>query len=183
MDVFSYCTQINYTVVTKALGVDPTISPPMVRSTLNLHKWRYRHGFLYFRLHGIVEVPNVWFGQDKNLDLFPALGIESLDGVDLEGATIMTAACYGTEPVFAKLLQAFYDRGAAAVIAGSDRNFAGKGRVIGVDRLARSVMQGLKLGLSSKNALRTAKARLSLTAWRSADRDALLFSIIPRRKK
>jgi len=107
--------------------------------------------------------------------LVPAFTRDNLKGIDLGGAVVILANCYGSSSPLIKYL---FQSGARAVMAGPGKNYAAKGgRVVGTDTLAKWVRLGLGSGLGPKAALSLAKSRLLLTSWRAVDRDALEFRL------
>jgi hypothetical protein len=173
--VCAYCTLRTAKAVENAMGVEPITSPPFRSDSLPVSEFE-RQDLIYFRLHGSKEIPGTWFGEDRDRYLIPALDELGLKQMDLGGALVVVANCYGWySPIMSSIIQA----GAGGIIAGPGKNFgAVSERVVGVDKLARGVLLGLKRGMSPSMALRYSKARLLLTMWRPADRDALEFSLI-----
>lgn len=172
--VWAYCTAKNAASVQAAVGVEPWTSPPCTQETLD-NKGMEGQDLLYFRLHGLKSVPSMWWGETRLGGLVPAFARDNLKGIDLGGAVVVLANCYGnSSPLVKSLLLS----GASAVIAGPGKNYAAKrGRVIGVDTLAKWVRIGLGSGLGPQAALSLAKSRLLLTSWRAVDRDALEFRL------
>lgn len=174
MDVWAYCTAKNAASVQAAVGVEPLTSPPCTQETLD-NATMEGNDLLYFRLHGLKSLPSMWFGETEKGGLVPAFARENLKGIDLGGAVVILANCYGnSSPLVRSLLLS----GASAVIAGPGKNYAAKGgRVVGTDTLAKWIRLGLGSGLGLKAALGLAKSRLLLTSWRAVDRDALEFRL------
>ena len=179
MRVFAYCTELAREAVGRATGVEPVTSPPLTASTFD-PEWLEGRDVIYFRLHGDERqaTSGQWFGEGQFMRTVPALGLEQLRGVDLGGAVVIVANCYGANDD--PMVQALYEAGASAVIAGPGKNLALGERVVGTDLLARWVIAGLAVGLSVKVALMGAKARLMASIWRRSDSDALEFKIIGR---
>lgn len=186
MKVFAYCTEVAGKSVAKATGISPLTSPPLTVTTLSPEALE-GHDLLYFRLHafkggerwygessGIAKLPKAV--QGTMIQRWPALDRLHFVVADLGGAVVVLANCYGAS---SPLVRAMYKAGASAVIAGPGSNYAAGNRVMGTDLLVRQVIRGLRAGKSIKKALRRAKMRLLLTAWRKPDRDALGFKIIP----
>jgi hypothetical protein len=133
------------------------------------------YDFLYFRLHGLPQIPRAMYGDQIEGARVPALYIEQLTGVNLSGATVLVANCFGATSPF---VGAFYRAGAGAVIAGAGPNLAAAERVIGTDKLAASLLRYLAAGEAAKTALTRAKLWLLPTIFRAADRDALAFKLM-----
>jgi len=179
--VFAYCTELAKAAVGKATGVEPVTSPPLTASTFD-PEWLEGRDVIYFRLHG-MDGQAGWFGEGTGPLGFGktqmlALGLGQLRDVNLGGAVVIVANCYGANDD--PMVQALYDAGASAVIAGPGKNLALGDRVVGTDLLARWVIAGLAVGLSVKVALMGAKARLMASIWRRSDSDALEFKIMGR---
>lgn len=178
MNAFAYCTLTSLNAVEQAVGFTPLTSPPTTAWNFK-SEWLREKDFLYFRLHGVRETPGTWYGEYKNGKYIDAFNPINLAEVDLTGATVLIANCYGLDD---PMLQTFYRNGAAAVIANGGRNYAGFRRVIGADLLAQWLMNGILAGLATESALRIAKLRLLVTSWRAPDRDALSFQILDNRR-
>ena len=177
MRVFAYCTFTARDMVREALGVMPHCSPPWTAESIGV-AYGSGYDFLYFRLHGHRNTPGLWFGEHVTGAQIPALDIRNgVDG-DLTGATVLIANCYSATD---KYIRHFYWSGARAVIAGEGKNYAAKNAVIGTDLLAKWVLCGLQAGLSPQIALALARARVSITAYRRADRVAIGFQIVEDR--
>lgn len=173
--IWAYCTAPAQRSVAEATGVEPLVSPPLTINEFD-PLWLEGHDLLYFRLHGMSQA-TIWYGEGEGGALCPAFHVGLLEGVDLDGATVIVANCYGAESA---MVQALYRAGAGAVVAGSGRNFAAGSRVVGADKLAREAIQGLRRGWPVLRALYIARLKLLSTAWRAADRDALEFRVIER---
>lgn len=150
-------------------------SPPLTEKDLTPEVLE-GHDYMYFRLHGLVATPDIWYGEGADGNWVPGFLADNLAGVDLGGAVVVLANCFSMySAVLPKLIQS----GASAVLAGPGRNFAATGgRVVGVDLLAQWVLRGLERGWGIRRSLLLAKSRLLLSAWRSADKDALEFTLI-----
>lgn len=174
MKVWAYCTERNARSVQAAVGVEPLTSPPLTGETVTKSMLE-GHDFMYFRLHGLKETPSIWYGGDEVRGFVAALTPDNLDDVSLDGAVVVLANCYG---VSSYIVPVMIRAGAGAVIAGPGENYAAKsGRVVGADLLAQKILWGLNRGWGPTRALRFARSRLLLSSWRSADRDALAFTI------
>lgn len=177
MKIWAYCIAPAARAVAAATGVRPVTSPPWTADLIR-PEMLTGHDLVYLRLHGLPNVPDVWFGEWPDGRLVPALTKGNLDELDpiegLGGATVVVANCYGAEsPLLRELLEA----GARAVIAGSGPNVAAGKRVVGPDLLVSWVIRAMRRGMKPRRALRVAKGRLALSAWRSADRDAMRFRL------
>jgi len=175
MRVFAYCSREAAGAVIRATGVFPYVAPPMTCSGFD-PCWLQQRDLIYIRLHGMREINGTWFGRSWDGALWPAFDASCIPD-DLGGAVVVIATCFGDRSI---LVPEFYRAGASAVIAGAGLNFAAKQRVIGVDLLVQWMLRGLAVGLSAERSLDLAKARLVLTAFRRADRDALEFRKIAK---
>ncbi len=175
MRIFAYCLADAKEVVSRALGVIPLTAPPLKASTFD-PKWLEGYDLLYFRLHGLEAIPTSMFYEEADESFSPALNVRQIGFACLKaGSVVIMANCYGTESPF---VRAFYQAGAAAVIAGPGQNWALEKSIVGPDLLARWLAQKLAKGLTVERAFSIAKTRLLLTSYRAADRDALGFKIM-----
>jgi len=173
MNVLAYCTYTAREAVRKATGVEPLTSPPYDFANLPTHIFDGRD-LIYFRLHGLPLARGAWYGDGPG-SMPPALTAHTIRNMDLTGAVVVVANCYGADD---PLVMALYNAGAGAVIAGPGRNYASGEAVIGADLLVRWLIVGLRLGLNPGRALQLARMRLRLTSHRRADKDALEFDFI-----
>ena len=168
MQVFAYCTLLAREAVEAATGVEPLTSPPYTTGTF-LTTRLMGHDLLYFRLHIAPHFPLTWFGEGLGGKLIAALDKHHLEDVDLGGATVVVANCYG---IGHPLVEMLHGAGAGAVVAGAGPNLAAAKRVVGVDLLVKWLIWGLRHGMKLERAMWLARARLAMTAWRAARRDA-----------
>jgi len=176
MRIFALCTIPAQASVAKATGKTPLTSPPLNLATFD-GKMMEGYDVLYFRLHGIPSIPGKWFGEDDRGGLVAVVDERHLQGVNLSGATVILANCYGKS---SPLVQEFYRAGAGAVIAGSGPNYASGSDMIGTDRLAYHIINRMQAGICARTALNWAKGALTMNIWRQADRDTLEFSIVDK---
>jgi hypothetical protein len=177
MRILAYCIAPAREAVRAATGVAPLTSPPWTADVLRPERLR-GYDLLYVRLHGLPNVAYTWFGEGERGTLVPALSKEHLDALEpdgLGGAVVVLANCYGADSPMVKEL---YQAGASAVIAGHGPNIAAANRLVGTDLLVRWIIIALRAGLSASRSLHAAKARLALSAWRAADRDAMQFVLV-----
>lgn len=175
--IWAYCTVPARRSVAEATGIEPLISPPMMAVEFD-PGWMEGYDLLYFRLHGFGEA-TLWFGEGRDGKNCLALTASQVEQANLDGAVVVIGNCYGAH---SPMITALYQAGASAVITGSGPNHAAGERVIGADKLVREVINGLRKGRTVARALYIAKLKLLTTAWRAADRDALEFCVIERRK-
>jgi hypothetical protein len=181
MRILAYCIAPAREAVRAATGVAPLTSPPWTADILSPDRLR-GHDLLYFRLHGLPDAPYTWFGEDERRAFVPALHKEHLDALEpdgLGGAVVVLANCFGAD---SPMVRELYQAGAGAVIAGHGPNVAAANRLVGTDLLVRWLILALRAGFGVERALRVAKARLVVSAWRAADRDAMQFSLIEKGK-
>ena len=177
MRIFAYCTLLARDAVRAATGVEPLTSPPMVAANFS-PDWLEGHDLLYFRLHSLRNRGvKGWYGEDEH-GLHFALAEAEILAADVGGAVVVVANCYGGDGD--PMITALYRAGAAAVIAGGGVNVAAANRVVGTDLLVQWIIRGLQWEMTLERALKVAKVRLSLTAWRESDRDARQFGIVER---
>lgn len=160
------------------MGENPFTSPPYTASTFP-SAYLAGHDLLYFRLHIMPHFPLAWFGEEAGGRLIPALDERHLEDVDLGGAVVVVASCHG---IGHPLVEMLYSAGASAVIAGAGDNTAAAKRVVGTDLLVKWLILGLRRRMKLGQALRLAKMRLTMTAWRASDRDALKFEILEEKR-
>lgn len=173
MEIFAYCTEAAREAVGAATGVDPLTSPPMRASQFN-PQWLEAHDLIYFRLHGMAGRSG-WFGDGG--EGFPlALTPVQVRAANLSGAVVVVANCYGDEDD--AMIEALYDAGAIAVIAGPGENAAAANKVVGTDLLVQWIIRAMRIGMAVERALDLARARLIFSLWRAADRDARAFKIV-----
>lgn len=96
---------------------------------------------------------------------------------DLQGAVVFLGACYGLEN--AKLLEAFRDAGAKAIIAAPGINYGGG--FAGADVLALALRLALQAGLPVRAAFAAARGYTALAGRAGAQevRDALEYQLLP----
>ena len=179
MRILAYCIAPAREAVGAATGVAPLTSPPWTADLLVPERLQ-GYDLLYFRLNGLPDLPNTWFGQGPRGGLVPALHKEHLDALEpdgLGGAVVVLANCYGAG---SPMVREVYQAGASAVMAGYGPNWGAADRLVGTDLLVRWVILSLRTGFSAARALQLAKMRLAMSAWRAADRDAMQFTLIER---
>jgi hypothetical protein len=172
MNVFAYCTRAAREAVGAAVDASPLTSPPMRASRFD-PQWLEGYDLLYFRLHGKPH-STAWYNDEGTMSLAPI----QVARADLGGAVVVAATCYGAEN--GAMVRAFYEAGAALVIAGPGENVAAAERVVGVDLLVQWVIRLMRLGAGVERALQAARWRLRLTGWRASDRDAAQFAVVGR---
>lgn len=171
MRVFAYCVESARKAVQQATGVKPLTSPPLTAGQFNV-RWLSGYDLLYFRLHGLSVMPDIWLNDERQAALYKA----TVARASLGGAIVVVANCFGAQQ--RGFMQAFYQAGASAVIAGPGENVAAANRVVGTDLLVKWLISGIKVGLPLGYALLGAKTRLATTMFRASDRDAMAFRII-----
>ena len=168
MRAFGYCVKSAKQAVHTAVGVEPVTSPPVTAGSF-IPKMLEGHDLIYIRLHGDPNLPH-WYNDQWDA----AITMSDIEAADLGGAVVVVASCYGAgDPKVAAL----YRAGASVVVAGEGINWGGV-YAIGTDLLTLWIRRGMTWGLEIREALLLAKARLALTAWRQADRDAMAFRIM-----
>ncbi len=176
MRVFAYCTLPAKKMVKDAVGIEPLTSPPSTVQTFNtVHL--IGADIIYFRLHGLSQIPGRWFGEDNDGNLIAAIGREQIQSAVLDKPVVILANCYGAS---SPMVEDFYQAGASVVIAGSGPNYASGERITGTDLLALEIIKALKNGLTPEEALKLAKLRLIVSAFRMENRDTLEFHIMEK---
>jgi len=179
--IFAYCTEAAREAVAAATGVEPVASPPTMASQFDV-QWLEGYDLIYFRLHRILGRPG-WYGEASRTNMavrgtmYPlALTRVQVNFADLGGAVVVVGNCFSAngDP----MVRALYGAGARLVIAGPGENVAAGNRVVGTDLLVKWLIRGMEWGMRAQRALEVARARLALTAWRGADRDAMAFAIV-----
>lgn len=99
--------------------VELLVSPPTLAATLERRRMEGVQ-IVYCNLHGVREGP-FWYGQlGGTPELLVALRPSDLDGLDLNGALVVSQACYGAAienaTAATSLALAFLARGAAAFV-------------------------------------------------------------------
>lgn len=174
--VVAVCTEAAGEAVAEAVGVEPLMSPPLQAGELCAADLE-EADVLYFRLHELPGVDDVWFGETASPEggLIPAMRLELLERVSLPGVVVIIGNCYSAS---SKFVRAFYAAGARAVVAGPGENMAAANAVRGTDLLAKWIIGGLRRRLLVQVAVAVARARVRATGWRKSDRDAAEFGII-----
>ena len=159
MKVFAYCAQSLAHSVKRAAGVIPLTSPPLTMETFS-PSLLDGHRLIYFKLHGRPRQP-FWYG-----DKVTALSADQLRQANLQGSIVFAVNCHLPQ---SPMLQALFDGGAEAVIAGPGTNYAWSYSVDGADLLGMTVRRLLSTGLSPRLAFETARVQLQASlAWTTA---------------
>ncbi len=133
-------------------------------------------GFLYLALHGRPGDAAL-YGDNR----ISALTVDQVRGLDLSGCIVFAISCYLPETPF---LQAFFDAGASAIIAGPGENQTGPSVLEGAALLGAWVRRGLGWGLPARRALVLAKLRMRMETGKHRDlmADALGFELYERER-
>jgi hypothetical protein len=153
----------------QATGVEPITFPP---NTIRDFKPEMIEGadLLYVHLHGIDKQP-YWYGDGFQT----AISADLIMGCHLAGAIAFVANCFGSD---SRMVEALFEAGAQAVVAGPGTNYTVVRRVRGADLLGKQFISALRLGQGPAQALASAKSKIRWRALFSPiERDALGFTL------
>jgi hypothetical protein len=192
MNVFAYCAESFAQATQQAAGVEPLTSPPVKAETFD-PQWLVGHDLLFIDLHG-EPGDAAWYGDYR----IPALTATQVRSVDLRGTGVFATSCYLGD-ADSPMLDALLDAGAAYVIGGDSRNYAGETLMLGASLLGHHFRSWLSLGAGPRKALSLAKqmlkARMGLSIVRRkaqkgqrrhddvADLDTLEFRMFVRKTR
>jgi hypothetical protein len=130
--------------------------------------------FVWFKLHGL-EGQRYWYGDNFTT----ALCDDQLAQADLQGAVVFVSNCWLADDAGAPgpMLLALARANPRAIIGGPGTNYAVANRLGATDLLALYVRVFLQVGFAAHNALRFAKARLSIHRHDRVTRDTLAFRL------
>lgn len=129
MKVLAYCAQSFAPAMRKIAGCEPLTCPPLQAADFDPHVLE-GHDLILFDLHG-EPGDTQWYGDAQ----LPALTTEQIRSVNLSGTIIFGLNCYLADDN-SPMLDALLDAGAAYVIAGDGKNYAGRTTVYGCGELA-----------------------------------------------
>lgn len=167
MKTIALCCWSRAAITKRAAGVTKILTSPPV-TILNFQP-RMIEGadLLYIKLHGLPAQGYLY--GDAWTTTVSATQIQS---ADLHGCTVFAAACHLPE---SPMLQAFFNAGARAVIAGHGSNYAGKHQVYGADLLGMTIRKLMAFRLPPQLAFRLAIARIKNARQDRYTRDTLEF--------
>jgi hypothetical protein len=169
MKIVAFSTAAGAAATLDATGVMPFTFPPLTADRFD-PDWLAGCELIYVHLHGMPDQP-YWYGDQ----MMTAIRHEQIEAAQLNSAIVFVANCYGAN---SRMVQALYQAGASAVIAGPGKNFTVEGAVRGADLLGKNFIGYLKNGLTVEAALAEAKNSIRLRALLSElERDALEFTI------
>lgn len=119
---------------------------------------------IYVCLHGLRGQPYLYGDKFET-----ALSAEQIRSVDVGGAVVYLAGCFGEGPI----ADAFLEAGASAVVGDRDQTWAGAYWPMGSNRLGRLFVRGIRQGGDADAAYRFARARFSATSTDVRDRAIL----------
>ena len=166
--VKAFCAQEFEQSVRRAAGVQPSLSPPIDVRTFQpaaLSKSK----LLYIKLHGLAH-EGAWYGSGWTT----ACTKYQLARCYLEKTVVFAACCFLPE---SPMLDALFQAGARAVVAGHGENYGGKALLLSSDVLGLYFRRAITAGLSPRPALGFAKALLAWRGPRWQKEDALAFEI------
>lgn len=161
MQVVALCAKSFAKGVRKAAGVKPLTFPPLTYESF----WSdmivvggrvYAHPLLYLKFHGLPEQPYLYTDG-----YVTAMSAEQVRNMKLQGTVVFAAVCHLPR---SPLMQALFDAGASAIIAGEGPNYAySYGKLHGADALGWWVRHFLAIGMNVDKALDLSKRALKLT--------------------
>jgi len=147
---------------------EPLTCPPALETEYLLSRWGPAD-FIYVDLHGRQGVRSKLYAQGQGV--WHVKQTRSLPG----GKIVFFTTCHLPQT---KFVEALSDNWLAM---GRGENWGTRRRAVGAQLLALWMRRFLQAGLSPRKAFLASKARLVLTSWRRADRDALQFVLVPPR--
>lgn len=175
MKTFAYCSKEYVDATRRAAGVEPFTCPPVTAKTLHLPLLE-GNDLIFINLHSLPDL-NALLGSANGPPV--ALQGPQLEGLDLGNAVVFSEACFMGDRQH-PMRQAFLDAGASVVLAGPGKNYgATSADLKGADLLGLWFRRGLERGWRPGRALKLARARVRLAAWRGSKsaRDALGFEL------
>jgi hypothetical protein len=167
MRTIAFCCRSTARITQRAAGVEKALTSPPVTVDTFTPAMIQGADLLYLKLHGIPHQPYLYG------DCFTtACSAEQIESCDLAGCVVFAAVCHLPET---PLLQALFQAGARAVIAGHGSNYAAKSRVYGADKLGMLTRRLLRLHVPPHVAFRLAKARMARGRQDRFTLDALRF--------
>lgn len=143
-ELVAYCARSWWLSTWRTTGTRPLTSPPLTADSLDLNS--LRAPLVYLRLHGIPGAPYL-FGDDR----MPALAIEQVRALDLEGGIVFLEGCWG-----GRIADAFLQAGAVAVV-GAEASTWGRRWLLGPSSLVgREWLRTLNGGATVQEALNVA---------------------------
>lgn len=125
---------------------------------------------IYVCLHGLRNQPYLYGDSYET-----AISADQIRSVDLGGAVVYMAGCFGDGPV----ADAFLEAGASAIVGDSDTTWAGTWLPLGSNRLGRLFVRRMKAGDSAHDAFVRARQVFDLTSTDPRD-DAILGTVTIR---
>lgn len=130
-----------------ACGVWPRLAPPVRADNIVLSEMEGAD-LVYLCLHGLPGQPYLYGG-----DWSTALTAEQIMTVDLSGAIVYAAGCFGLGPVAGALVNSR----AECVVGDRDSTFSGYVLPVGSNGLGRLFVRALKDGATVEGALQSAQ--------------------------
>lgn len=158
MRILAYTAARYANVTREAIGGQVTMltCPPLTDSQIKPDRF-LGWNLIVFNLHGEPDTP-AWWGDHYT----PALTANTIKKMNLYGAGIFALNCYlGDEGH--PMRDALYHAGAAWLVAGDGKNWAGRDDLQGADRLLRWFVRFWQNGMTPEKSLEWAKRIMFLT--------------------
>lgn len=152
-----------------AAGVWPVAFPPRGGGEFDVHLLECRD-LIYVCLHGLAGQPYLYGDRFET-----AISADQIRGLNLGGAVVYMAGCFGDGPV----ADAFLEAGSSAIVGDRDTTWAGTWLPLGSNRLGRLFVRGMRQGGSADDAYRFAREHFATTSVDPRD-DAILNTVTIR---
>jgi len=123
--VFAYCCQSFRDTTKRGAGVEPVTCPPVVSASFN-PSWMMGADLLYFDLHG-GPGDSAWYGDDGRV----ALTAAQLRAIRFPNEPVVFAMNCFLADKDSPMLDALLGAGAAYIVAGDGKNYAGEKALYG----------------------------------------------------
>jgi hypothetical protein len=172
MNTIAFCCWSYQSITKRAAGVTRILTSPPI--TILDFKPEMIQGadLLYLKLHGLPAQAYL-YGDGWTT----AVSANQIATADLTGCTVFAAVCHLPD---SPMLQAFFNAGARAVIAGHGSNYASRTRVYGADLLGLTIRKLMQLHIPPHIAYRLAIHRIKRAKQDRYTRDTLEFCYHPR---
>lgn len=166
MNVLAICDRRYAKVAYRVAQQRPLNSPPRYDRSILWPNWEVAD-MVYIDLHGDPGEPDWLFADGERVLHISDVGDLPMDLV------VFTTTCHLAQTSFYDVFR----RG--ALVCGDGINYGLRDRAIGAPLLALWFRRWYERTWDVSRSLALARMRVALTAWRSADRDALQFRVAP----